>query len=38
MTKNSTKSDPTCKNYSEKIKNKANENTPFQIDKPTKHY
>lgn len=38
MSKCRTKSDPTCKDYAEKIKNKSNENTPFQIDKPTKHY
>lgn len=38
MSKCRTKSDPTSKNYSEKVKNKANENTPYQIDKPTKHY
>ena len=30
--------DPTSPNYNEKVKNKANENTPFEIDKPTKHY
>ena len=38
MSKSSTKSDPSCKDYAEKVKNKANENTPFEIDKPTKHY
>lgn len=38
MSKNCTKSDPSSKDYAEKVKNKANENTPFEIDKPTKHY
>lgn len=38
MSKNCTKSDPSNKDYAEKVKNKANENTPFEIDKPTKHY
>ena len=39
MSKNTkTTSDPTSKNYAEKVKNKANENTPYQIDKPTKHF
>ena len=34
MSKCPTKSDPSCKDYAEKVKNKANENTPFEIDKP----
>ena len=38
MSKSATKSDPSCKDYAEKVKNKANENTPFEIDKPPKHY
>ena len=38
MNKNHTESDSSCKDYAEKVKNKANENTPFEIDKPTKHY
>ena len=38
MSKCPTKSDPSCKDYAEKVKNKANESTPFEIDKPTKHY
>lgn len=38
MSKDCTKSDPSSKDYAEKVKNKANENTPFEIDKPTKHY
>lgn len=38
MSKCKTNSDPTCKNYAEKVKNKANEKTPFEIDKPTKHF
>ena len=38
MSKSAIKSDPSSKDYAEKVKNKANENTPFEIDKPTKHY
>lgn len=38
MSKCPTKSDPSCKDYAENIKNKANKNTPFQIDKPNKQY
>lgn len=38
MSESRTKSDPSSKDYAEKVKNKANENTPFEIDKPTKHY
>ena len=38
MSKSNTKSDPTSKDYAEKVRIKANENTPFEIDKPTKHY
>ena len=33
MSKSNTKSDPTSKDYAEKVRNKANENTPFEIDK-----
>ena len=38
MSKCSSKSDPSCKDYANKVKNKANEKTPYEIDKPTKHF
>lgn len=38
MSKCCSKSDPSCKDYVEKVKNKANEKTPYEIDKPTKHF
>ena len=38
MSKCCSKSDPSCKDYAEKVKNKANEKTPYEIDKPTKHF
>lgn len=38
MSKCCSKSDPSCKDYAEKVENKANEKTPYEIDKPTKHF
>ena len=34
MSKSNTKSDPTSKDYAEKVRNKANENTPFDPHSP----
>ena len=38
MSKCCSKSDPSCKKKKKKVKNKANEKTPYEIDKPTKHF
>ena len=38
MSKCCSKSDPSCKNYAEKVKNKKKKKTPYEIDKPTKHF
>ena len=38
MKNNKSQSDPTSKNYADKVKNKENEKTPYETDKPTKHF
>ena len=35
MSKDCTKSDPSSKDYAEKVKNKANENTPYESNEPS---
>ena len=37
MSKNCTKSDPSNKDYAEKVKNKANEKTPYGENEPSTH-